>query len=150
MKPTASWWFSTAAVLLLGCQGLPTGTKAGQVIDVPIRDDHVPEPISVKPGDEVRWVNKRSGPVRVIVLDRLPDEQLSCKSHFGGFARPADTARLTTTDTASICFRNPGIYKYVIRMEMDRQTPERNVAGEIRVEPDQAARQSPDSADAPK
>jgi plastocyanin len=113
---------------------MPRGTKTGEVIDVPIRDRHVADPITVKPGDEIRWVNKRSAAVRVIVLDRLGDEHLSCKNHFGGLATPADTARLTTTDTASLCFRNPGTYRYVIRMEMDRQTPELNIPGVITVE----------------
>lgn len=134
MKPTASSCLVAAACLVLGCHGMPRGTKTGQVIDVPIRDRHVADPISVKPGDEIRWVNKRAAPVRVVVLDRLSEEHLSCRNHFGGFIAPTDTARLTTTDTASLCFRTPGTYRYVIRMEMDRQTPEVNVPGVITVE----------------
>lgn len=138
MKPMRLYCLTVAFLVLLGCGGIPRGTKTGQVVDVPIRGRDVAGTISVKPGDEVRWVNKRAAAVRVVLLDRLSDQQVSCKNHFGGLLTSNDTARLTTTDTASICFRTPGTYRYVIRMEMDKQTPEINVRGVIQVEQQEA------------
>ena len=126
-------YLSLAVVLVLGCQGMPTVTRTGDVKDVIIGDNLASGEITVNPGDEVRWVNKRSAPVRVILIDPVSNKQVSCKSNFGGWMTSGDTAQLTTNETASICFRDAGTFRYTVRMESSRTAGELNVSGVIKV-----------------
>jgi plastocyanin len=89
--------------------------------------------VAVHRGDEVRWVNKRRAPVRVVLIDPELDKRVSCSNHFGGFMKPRDTAELMTNQSASICFNEEGLFKYVVRMDSTRETGEINVPGTIKV-----------------
>ena len=118
---------------VLGCQGTPTVTRSGDVKDIIIGDNQTFGEMAVSPGDEVRWVNKRTAPVRVVFLDPVSDKQLSCQNNFGGLMTPSNTAKLATNETASACFRDPGYVRYTVRMESANMTGERNVSGVVKV-----------------
>ncbi len=118
---------------VLGCQGMPTVTRTGDVKDVIIGDNLTSSETTVNTGDEVRWVNKRTQPVRVIFLDAVSDKQLSCKNNVGGWMTPSDTAQLGKNETASVCFRDPGYFRYIVRMESSKTTGDINVQGVIKV-----------------
>ncbi|RPH78789.1 MAG: hypothetical protein EHM80_09420 [Nitrospiraceae bacterium] len=118
---------------VLGCQGIPTVTRSGDVKDIIVGDDLTSGEVAVSPGDEVRWVNKRTAPVRIVFLDPVSDKQLSCKNNFGGMMTPSDTAILDTNESASVCFRDPGYYRYTVRMESARTSGELNVPGVVKV-----------------
>ncbi len=122
-----------ALVFVLGCQGTPTVTRTGDVKDIIIGDNLSSGEIAVNTGDEVRWVNKRTAPVRIIFIDPVLDKQLSCKNNFGGWMTPGDTAQLATNETASLCFRDAGTFRYTVRMESAKTTGELNVPGVIKV-----------------
>ncbi len=122
-----------ALVFMVGCQGMPTVTRTGDVKDIMIGDDLTSGYIAVGPGDEVRWINKRSAPVRIIFLDPEWDKQLSCKNNFGGLMTRSDTAELATNETASVCFRDAGTFRYTVRMESDRASGDINVSGIVKV-----------------
>ena len=126
-------YLSIAVVLVLGCQGLPTVTRTGDVKDVTIGDNLASGEITVNPGDEVRWVNKRGAPVRVILIEPVSDMQVSCKSNFGGWMTSNDTAQLATNETASICFRDAGTFRYTVRMKSAGTAGELNVPGVVKV-----------------
>lgn len=126
-------WLGMVLVFVLGCQATPTVTRTGDVKDVVIGNDLASAEIGVNAGDEVRWVNKRTAPVRIVFLDPLSDKQVSCKHNIGGVMTPSDTAKLATNESASICFRDPGYYRYTIRMETGETTGELNVPGVIKV-----------------
>jgi plastocyanin len=126
-------YLGVALVFVLGCQGTPTVTRTGDVKDIIIGDDLSSREITVNTGDEVRWVNKRSAPLRIIFIDPLLDKQLSCKNNFGGWMTPSDTAQLTMNETASLCFRDAGTFRYTVRMESARTTGELNVSGVVKV-----------------
>lgn len=119
--------------VLAGCQGMPTVTRSGDVKDVIIGDNLSLAEVSVSPGDEVRWVNKRTAPVRVVFLDPVSDGKLSCRNNFGGLMARSDTAKLDMNETASACFRDPGYFRYTVRMEKAGMTGERNVSGVVKV-----------------
>jgi plastocyanin len=85
----------SALLLLAGCQtiggeGMPTLTRTGEVKDVVISEGVEPTSLTVSPGDEIRWINKRQGVVRVIFLspmtamstrpDCVPIKQRACVS----------------------------------------------------------------------
>ena len=133
MKRIQYSWCGMALLFLVGCQSLPPSTKGGQVVEVPILSTETIGEAAARPGDEVRWVNKRAAPVRVILIDPVGDEQLTCKHRFGGFRGGQDTATLPRSETASLCFRTPGTYRYVVRIESTRETGEINVPGVITV-----------------
>jgi hypothetical protein len=126
-------YLGVALLFAVGCQGTPTVTRSGDVKNIIIGDNLVSGDIAVGPGDEVRWVNKRTAPVRIVFLDPVSDKQWSCKNNIGGLLTPSDTAKLATNETASACFRDPGYYRYTVRMESGLTTGEINVPGVIKV-----------------
>jgi plastocyanin len=139
-------YLGVALVFVLGCQAVPTVTRTGDVKDIIIGDDLSSREIAVNTGDEVRWINKRTQPVRVIFLDAVLDKQLSCKNNVGGWMTPSDTAKLGKNETASACFRDPGYFRYIVRMESALTTGDINIQGVIKVggQGGQAAAQTSD------
>jgi len=126
-------YLGVALLFVLGCQAVPTVTRTGDVKDIIIGDDLSSREIAVNTGDEVRWINKRTQPVRVVFLDPVLDKQLSCKNNVGGWMTPSDTAKLDKNETASVCFRDPGYFRYIVRMESAKTTGDINVQGVIKV-----------------
>jgi plastocyanin len=139
-------YLGVALVFVLGCQGTPTVTRTGDVKDIIIGDDLSSREVAVNTGDEVRWINKRTAPVRIVFLDPVSDKQLSCKNNVGGWMTPSDTAQLGKNETASACFRDPGYFRYIVRMESALTTGDINVQGVIKVggQGGQAAAQTSD------
>ncbi len=122
---------------------MPTLTRTGEVKDVIIRDVVEPSSVTVSPGDEIRWINKRQGAVRVIFLNPMT-ENLACQRHFGGLMgfgtkRNEYSAKLGPNTTASVCFREAGEVKYVVRAESSGSSGEQNLAGAISIGPPYAA-----------
>ena len=103
-------YLGVALVFVLGCQGTPTVTRTGDVKDIIIGDNISSSDIAVSPGDEVRWINKRTAPVRIVFLDPTLDKHLSCQNNIGGWMIPRDTARLATNETASACFQRSRLF----------------------------------------
>ncbi len=112
-----------ALLLLTACQGmgknhLPSVTRTGDVKDVIIQNELSPSALTVKPGDEIRWVNKRQGAAEVVFMDPVMG-RLNCERNFGRLMRQADrqhyTARLNTLESASVCFSSPGDVQYEVR-----------------------------------
>ena len=126
-------YLGVALLFVLGCQSTPTVTRTGDVKDIIIGDELSSREIAVNTGDEVRWINKRTQPVRVIFLDAVLDKQLSCKNNVGGWMTPRDTAQLGNNETASVCFRDPGYFRYIVRMESAKTTGDINIQGVIKV-----------------
>jgi len=139
-------YLGVVLLFVLGCQAVPTVTRTGDVKDIIIGDDLSSREIAVNTGDEVRWINKRTQPVRVIFLDAVLDKQLSCKNNVGGWMTPNDTAKLGKNETASVCFRDPGYFRYIVRMESALTTGDVNIQGVIKVggQGGQAAAQTSD------
>jgi hypothetical protein len=122
-----------ALVFMGGCESTPTVTRTGDVKDIIIGDNLTATEVSVNPGDEVRWINKRTAPVRLVFLDPAANEKMSCKNNLGGWMSRSDTTNLATNETASACFREVGQVQYTVRMKSALTTGEINVPGLIRV-----------------
>ena len=120
-------------VFMGGCESTPTVTRTGDVKDIVIGDKLSAAEVSVNPGDEVRWINKRTAPVRIVFLDPVLKDKLSCKNNLGGWMARGDTVKLATNEMASACFRDPGYFRYTVRMESTLTTGEINVPGVIQV-----------------
>jgi plastocyanin len=138
----------SALLMLTGCQtiggeSMPTLTRTGEVKDVVIRDTVEPTALTVNSGDEVRWINKRQGDVRVIFINPVT-ENLACQRNFGGpmgfgTKRNEYSAKLSPNETASVCFRDSGEVKYVVRAASGDPIGEQNIAGVIQIGGDRAA-----------
>ena len=128
-----------SALLIAGCQtiggeSMPTLTRTGEVKDIIIV---APTSVTANPGDEIRWINKRQGAVRIIFLNPVT-ENLTCQRNFGGpmgfgTKRNEYAAKLGSNESASVCFRDPGEVKYVVRAASNDPIGEQNIAGSILV-----------------
>jgi plastocyanin len=115
--------------LIGGCASLPETTRTGEVRDIHIEANVSPEVAQARPGDEIRWINRRRGTVKLILLD-TKKENLSCNR---GFATDGTTL-LNANQTASVCFNKAGEVKYQVRMESALPGGEVNSQGKIVVE----------------
>ena len=120
-------------VFMGGCESTPTVTRTGDVKDIVIGNGLSETEVSVNPGDEVRWTNKRAAPVRIVFLDPVLNDKLSCRNNLNGWKSRSDTAYLATNETASACFREVGQFQYTVKMNSSLTTGEINVPGLIRV-----------------
>ena len=117
------------AIVISGCTTLPETTRTGEVRDVQIEANVSPEIARARPGDEVRWINRRLAPVKVVLLDTRKDI-LSC---LRGFSDDG-TAIIAAGQTASICFSKAGEVKYHVRMDSPLPGGEVNTQARIQVE----------------
>jgi plastocyanin len=115
--------------IITGCTTIPETTRTGEVRDVHIEANVAPEIIRARPGDEVRWVNHRLTPVKVILLDTKKDS-VSCKRGFSDDG----TAVVAAGQTASICLSKAGEVKYHVRMDSPLPGGEVNTQARIQVE----------------
>jgi len=138
-------------LMLVGChtiggESMPTLTRTGEVKDVIITEGVDPTSLTVNPGDEIRWINKRRAAIEVIFLKPMT-ENLACQRSFGGVMgfgtkRNEYTAKIRANKTASVCFREPGEVNYVIRAESSDHSGGQNMAGTISIGPLYEARQA--------
>ena len=140
----------SALIMLTGCQhslvrdSMPTLTRTGEVTDIVILDTLSPASVTVSPGDEIRWINKRQGDVQVIFLPPVM-EKLTCERNFGsGFLAEQNeyTAKIDTNDTAGVCFQDAGELKFVVRAESSQPSGEQNLAGTVTIGSEAIARPS--------
>ena len=91
MKTITHSILALALLSLAACSGSPTaskthsemkaGTKTGMVKNIVIKDTITPGSLTVRAGDEVRWINQRQEPVTITVDEPL-DHNVSCRSGF--------------------------------------------------------------------
>jgi plastocyanin len=110
-------YLGVALLFMWGCQVLPTATRTGDVKNIILKDDVGAQEIVVNTGDEIRWINDQTRFVQIVFTDPRLDQELSCKNNIGGILTPSNTARMAPNETASICFRYPGLFRYIVRME---------------------------------
>jgi plastocyanin len=120
MRASSHWLalFLTLAAsgVLVSCAGPPT-SRTGAVHDVRVTEGPDPADLIVNPGDEVRWVNSRSLPIRVDLVN-VNSDGLSCErgfSNFLGIVR--ESATIKPNETVSACFTKPGVVNYNLRMD---------------------------------
>lgn len=105
-----------AMLLLAACTGFST-TRTGVVHDVRVAEGPEPADLLVNPGDEVRWVNARSLPIRVDLIN-VPSEDLACERGFSNwFGVIQESATIKPNETASACFARAGAVTYNLRMD---------------------------------
>lgn len=124
------------ALLILGIlimsacasQPIPESSVTGQIFEVRISDESVtPKAVTMKRGDEVRWINTTKGFVDVSFMQSLSDIAL-CRKGFrstGWDSSVVSTsgirylflARIDSNKHASLCLSLPGTYQYAVEMD---------------------------------
>lgn len=130
------------AIVTAGCQTSPLTsenrelakfTRTGAIHDIRIGDAITPDQLTVKPGDEVRWVNGRSASGQIVFTDSLRD-RVSCQNRFSG----RDSTKVDPNEYVSLCFSSPGTYKYIARMGSPVPGGEMNLSGIVVVQGEEA------------
>lgn len=105
------------ALLFLGfvfsCATSPV-TPAVRTHYIQIREQVSPPDLHVNTGDEVRWQNLRTDPVKVGLLSHHHLDLVSCEKGFKRFGTVDDTAMIPPRDYVSLCFSRPGTVQYNI------------------------------------
>lgn len=134
------------AIATVGCSDHPqtravksdttAGVRTGKVQNIGIMDSVNPDSLSVRAGDEVRWLNQRQHAVRVTFSEPL-DGKVSCQ---GGFTKWLSSGMesdvtLKANETASLCFNRLGTVKYrVTTDDKDDPRPIKDLRGNVIVE----------------
>lgn len=121
------------AVAILGACAGPSTTRTGDVHDIKIAEGPEPNDLIVNPGDEVRWVNTRTLPIRVDLVN-VQSQDLSCEREFSNlFGAIRESATIKPNETASACFTKPGVLNYNLRMDSALPGGKVVVPGVIRI-----------------
>ena len=145
MKTTLHSLLALALVSLAACSHSPTasnsrsemeaGTKTGMVKNIVIKETIMPDALTVRAGDEVRWINPRQGSVTVTIDEPL-EHNVSCRK---GFSKAMgmgvdNSTTLSSNETAGLCFSRVGTVRYSVRPDEDAKTSLANTHGSITVQ----------------
>lgn len=107
---------SIAVALLAGCAGLPQTSRTAVIHEVKFEAGLVPADLTVRVGDEIRFVNHRTLPV-LIDIPGLNADMLSCDRGFTGMmGGVTELKELDPSKSASLCFSKPIAISYNARM----------------------------------
>ncbi len=134
-----------AVLTLSACSHSPTatktvseteaGTRTGMVRNIVINETIHPESLTVRAGDEIRWINQRQDAVTVTV-DQAMDHTVSCRNGFSktmgmGFD---NSTKLASHETAGLCFTRIGTFTYSVHASSDGKNEISNTRGSITVQ----------------
>jgi plastocyanin len=145
MKTITHSILALALLSLAACSSSPTatktrsemeaGTKTGMVKNIVIKETINPDSLTVRAGDEVRWINQRQEPVTITVDEPL-DHNVSCRS---GFSKAMgmgldNSTKLASNETAGLCFSRVGTFKYSVQPSSDSKSSLADTHGSITVQ----------------
>ena len=134
-------YLTIAAVLLAiagcaamkGTAGIADSSRTGTIHDVKFEERMTPVNLRVRPGDEVRWVNRRSTDVKLEFLEGALDDVV-CQSGFSSLLRrQQESATIRPNDSASLCFGRVETIRYNARMDSPVAGGQMIESGTIRV-----------------
>jgi plastocyanin len=106
--------------LLAGCTHTPGTSGERTVRTVEISESVTPNVMYASPGEEVRWTNARSTPVRVGFLSpRLLEEHECQKGVVDMFGRVNDFITIPPGESISLCFVRSGDLGYNVWFDAD-------------------------------
>ena len=103
---------AAAPLAASGSTAVPETSRTAKVQDIHVGLTEVsPVEASVNVGDELRFINDRADPVRIILIDA--GKSIACKRGFtGSLDQQAD---ISPGESASFCFEKVGTAKYMVR-----------------------------------
>ena len=118
-----------------GCTTTPNSKLTGTVRYFNIRTDIAPRQLIVQIGDEIRWQNLNSEPVRLRLLEEGNPTRLECGRGFSQFGVAQDTVTIAPLQYASLCFGKPGIVRFNVWLDAENPQGAMTPTGSIRIEP---------------
>jgi plastocyanin len=130
---------------LAACSSSPTasktrsemeaGTKTGMVKNIVVKDTITPDSLTVRAGDEVRWINQRQESV-VVTVDGPLEHNVSCRN---GFSKALgmgvdNSTTLASNETAGLCFTRVGTVNYSVRPSSEDKSGPARTQGSINVQ----------------
>lgn len=117
MRSSYAWVLGAVLCMgLMACAG-PKISRSGDIHTVNIETEAHPVALTVNVGDEVRWVNHRSEPVRLELVDAA-HETLSCERGFSNWlGMTRESVTIDPNESVSGCFSRVGVIKYNLRMD---------------------------------
>ena len=130
-------------MVTVGCAShVPQSSLTGKVYELKIGKSLSRQVVNVQQGDEVRWINTRSGPVD-ISFESL-EGVVSCQKGFAStgwgylFGAPGPEflviATVHSNDSASLCFSASGTYPYTVRMDTAATGKAMRIDGIVKIE----------------
>jgi plastocyanin len=129
--------------LLVACSGSPTatsvkpasevGVRTGAVRNIAVTDTITPDTLTVRAGDEVRWINQRDRPVKISFQEPL-EHSISCQRGFMKNMGAENAATIAPNETAGLCFTRVGTKHYTVTADEDDRGRLNPGTGTIKVE----------------
>ena len=133
-------------LLTLACTShthFPESSLTGGVFEVKIDNSMMPQSVTAKRGDEVRWINMSNATVDVSVI-QTREELVSCQKGFAstnlgylfGTSEYENIVMATVrpNEFASLCFAIPGKYVYTVRKDPSTTGSLDKTSGSITIE----------------
>lgn len=121
--------------IVTGCSHPSVPDIKAQVRIVEVTDEVTPSVLYAAPGEEVRWTNLRSNPVRLGFLTMRLLDDVGCdhgiKTLFG---QMSDLVTIPPGESVSLCFVRRGDLKYNVWLEPDNPRGRITPTATIRVE----------------
>lgn len=121
--------------IVTGCSHLSVPDIKAQVRIVEVTDEVTPSVLYAAPGEEVRWTNLRSNPIRLGFLTMRLLDEVGCdhgiKTLFG---QMSDLVTIPPGESVSLCFVRRGDLKYNVWLEPDNPRGLITPTATIRVE----------------
>ncbi len=124
-------------VLLLSaaCSHPPPTDVQRNVREIQIGDSVEPRVLYAKPGEEVRWHNLRTTPIKLGFLTTTLLREISCQEGIRTlFGDMKDFISIAPQKSVSVCFVLPGELKYNVWLDPDNPHGAISPTGTIRVE----------------
>jgi plastocyanin len=120
----ASEWTGVGLVVALylglhitGCSVRERVHSTGTVRYVQISDEVKPSTLYARVGDEIRWVNLQSSPVRVGILNGGWHGHVACEKGFTRFGTMEDLIEIAPQEYVSLCFGKPATVQYNVWLD---------------------------------
>jgi plastocyanin len=138
-------FMSLGLLVTVGCAThppFPESSRSGRVVEVQVGETLAPAEVTVKEGDEVRWINTTSATVDVY-FEKSLDGVVSCQKGFvsAGWGYLFRTLQLhflviarVHNNNASLCFSAPGTYAYTLRMDQAATGKSSRTIGTVTIE----------------
>lgn len=130
------WALAVALIIGMGQSGcaLHHTSRTSVVHDVRIDAALSPDNLLAHPNDEIRFVNLRKEEVQVEFAN-LKSQDLSCERGFTNMMGSlGEVVLLKPNQSASLCFQNPTVVNYVVRMDTALAGSRKILNGVITVE----------------
>lgn len=129
------WSCLMLAGIVTGCSHPSVLDIKAQVRIVEVTDEVTPSVLYAAPGEEVRWTNLRSNPIRLGFLTMRLLDDVGCdhgiKTLFG---QMSDLVTIPPGESVSLCFVRRGDLKYNVWLEPDNPRGRITPTATIRVE----------------